>query len=352
MKINKRVGKIFIATLLFALFSSLFVGKAVFAVQSGVVVSKVTEASTSYIDDDGYEQTLTDVTTEYKYASNGQKAYETVKRTRTYTDADGSTHTFSSFKYRNGEWGEEVEIKTTDNPEEGNTIEDGGGGEFTFTLLQALPKKGEDLKEGVKFDEYLRWAYRFTIALAGFLAVLMIVIGGVMYIASGANEKTRGEAKSRIESAIWGLIYILIAYLLLYTINPTLVDFSDNKFFSKNKDTSESQSEKDDEENDEKNNDNPYINKGESATKTEQKQNDENNNNVNDKFENPQGSTKNSQFQGTIKKVDEETKETTETEENTKQEPEEDTSDNPYLNRGESTTKTEQKTTENKFNNP
>ncbi|NUQ57733.1 MAG: hypothetical protein HUT38_04610, partial [Candidatus Paceibacter sp.] len=62
--------------------------------------------------------------------------------------------------------------------------------------------------------------------------VLQITIGGVMWIASGANEKTRGEAKSKIESAIWGLVLAFAAYLVLYTINPQLVSFEGNSFFN------------------------------------------------------------------------------------------------------------------------
>jgi len=61
--------------------------------------------------------------------------------------------------------------------------------------------------------------------------VMMIVIGGVEYIISGANESMRGEAKKRIENAIWGLVMALVSYLVLYTINPSLVDLENNRFF-------------------------------------------------------------------------------------------------------------------------
>lgn len=102
---------------------------------------------------------------------------------------------------------------------------------FTYTLLQPLPTEGETLNENVTLTEYLTWVYRFALAMAGFLAVLMIVIGGVEYIASGANEKLRSDAHSRIESALWGLALALAAYLILYTINPKLVNFESNQFF-------------------------------------------------------------------------------------------------------------------------
>src|SRR3990167_9043830 len=117
---------------------------------------------------------------------------------------------------------------------------------FTYTLLQPLPVAGGYLKdnENVTLKDYLTWAFRFILALAGFLAVMMIVIGGVEYIISGASESMRGEAKKRIENAIWGLVMALVSYLVLYTINPSLVDFNNNQFFKeKETTTSESNSE-------------------------------------------------------------------------------------------------------------
>ena len=121
-----------------------------------------------------------------------------------------------------------------DNPADFQTMDgesDNSGGKFIYTLLQPLPKEGTDLSEDVTLEEYLTWAFRFVLALAGFLAVMMIVIGGVEYIISGASESMREEAKKRIENAIWGLVMALVSYLVLYTINPSLVNFEDNCFF-------------------------------------------------------------------------------------------------------------------------
>src|SRR3989344_1569525 len=101
-----------------------------------------------------------------------------------------------------------------DNPADYQTMDgenDKSGGKYIYTLLQSLPKEGPDLSENVTIEEYLTWAFRFVLALAGFLAVMMIVIGGVEYIISGASESMRGEAKKRIENAIWGLVMALVS---------------------------------------------------------------------------------------------------------------------------------------------
>ena len=127
---------------------------------------------------------------------------------------------------------------------EGSTYEyksDKSGGKFTYTLLQSLPREGEDLSKNVTLKEYLTWAFRFALALAGFLAVMMIVIGGVEYIISGANEASRSGAKKRISNAISGLVLALVSYLVLYTINPSLVDFENNCFFKDCEETTNSE---------------------------------------------------------------------------------------------------------------
>ena len=55
------------------------------------------------------------------------------------------------------------------------------------------------------------------------LAILMIVVGGVQYTISWASSSAKGEAKTRIFSAIGGLVLALLSYLILQTINPALV---------------------------------------------------------------------------------------------------------------------------------
>lgn len=122
-----------------------------------------------------------------------------------------------------------------------NKLEDSGSNSsYTYTLLQSLPgKDGGELKGDVSLDDYLSWMYKFGLTLAGFLSVMMITIGGVQYIASGASEKLKSEATDRITNALYGLVLAFGAYIVLYTINPDLVTFENNKFINpdKNKET-------------------------------------------------------------------------------------------------------------------
>lgn len=94
---------------------------------------------------------------------------------------------------------------------------------LAYKLLEPLPGLGESVPEEGGLSRYASWLFTFVLAAAAFLAVLMIVIGGIQIIVSGASESARKNAKDRIRDAIWGLLLAISAWLILYTINPDLV---------------------------------------------------------------------------------------------------------------------------------
>lgn len=103
---------------------------------------------------------------------------------------------------------------------------------FGYVLLEPLPRAdGASLEKNVTLTEYMAWVYKFILFFAAFLAVMQITIGGAMFIASGANEKTRSSARDKIWGAIYGLILVFAAYLVLYTINPQLVSTTPDSLF-------------------------------------------------------------------------------------------------------------------------
>ena len=57
-----------------------------------------------------------------------------------------------------------------------------------------------------------------------FLAVGVIVWAGLRYTLAAGNPSTQSDAKDQILQAILGLILLFGAYLILYTINPNLVN--------------------------------------------------------------------------------------------------------------------------------
>ena len=72
---------------------------------------------------------------------------------------------------------------------------------------------------------YLNNLYNFGIAIAAILAIFMIAMGAFNYIVTSAGNASKViDAKDMIKNALFGLVLVFIAFLLLYIINPDLVN--------------------------------------------------------------------------------------------------------------------------------
>ncbi len=83
---------------------------------------------------------------------------------------------------------------------------------------------GTKITETAKLGDFLAQAFQFGLAIAAALAVIMIVWGGVEIMLSESVTK-KDDGKNRIKDAIWGLILALVSWLILYTINPDILNF-------------------------------------------------------------------------------------------------------------------------------
>ena len=72
--------------------------------------------------------------------------------------------------------------------------------------------------------EYVQLVYEFAVGLVSIIAVVLIMIGGVRWIAAAGNESAITEAKEMITSAVMGLIIAVLSYTLLLFINPQLTE--------------------------------------------------------------------------------------------------------------------------------
>lgn len=93
---------------------------------------------------------------------------------------------------------------------------------YAYTPMEAIPGFGTP----TDFPNYVMAVYNFGLWTIGISAMLMIAIGGFMYLTSAGNAAQIGSAKGVIIDAIVGLFLALTSWLLLYTINPDLVKFS------------------------------------------------------------------------------------------------------------------------------
>lgn len=95
-----------------------------------------------------------------------------------------------------------------------------------YELLAPLPINGagSDPSKFVDLNTYIPAMFKLAIGLAGGLAVLRIIMGGIKYMTTDAFGE-KGDAKQTIQDAIIGLLLAISAYTILATVNPKLVDF-------------------------------------------------------------------------------------------------------------------------------
>lgn len=78
--------------------------------------------------------------------------------------------------------------------------------------------------EFTNIGDFLKFFYQYGFVVASVVAVIIIIVSGIMYIYSGGNSDTVGQAKKKIFGAVIGLVLLAFAYTLLNNINPYLVN--------------------------------------------------------------------------------------------------------------------------------
>lgn len=95
-----------------------------------------------------------------------------------------------------------------------------------YPLLAPLPLDGTGRDTDVTTaNKYIEGMFVLVIAVAGALAVLMIIFGGIKYMSTDAFSG-KSEAKETIKNALVGLLLAISAYTILATINDKLLSFN------------------------------------------------------------------------------------------------------------------------------
>lgn len=79
-------------------------------------------------------------------------------------------------------------------------------------------------KEFTDIGEYIKTVYNYALSIASIVAVIMIIVAGFQWISSGGNSDTISGAKKRITGALVGLLIAYMSFIILNTINPSLVN--------------------------------------------------------------------------------------------------------------------------------
>ncbi len=86
-----------------------------------------------------------------------------------------------------------------------------------YSPLAGIP----GLNANGSFDDYINSLYALSIAIAGLLAVVKIIIAGVKWMTSDIVTN-RIKAKKDIQGAVFGLLVVLAAVIILNTVNTDL----------------------------------------------------------------------------------------------------------------------------------
>lgn len=73
--------------------------------------------------------------------------------------------------------------------------------------------------------EYITGIYKYAVIIIGVVAVIVMMLGGVIWLMSAGNSSQIGEAKKWIGASLSGLVIMLCSYLILFQINPKLTIF-------------------------------------------------------------------------------------------------------------------------------
>lgn len=89
-----------------------------------------------------------------------------------------------------------------------------------YRLCVPLPGQPDQV---ANFGDYVKMIYQFALAIAGVVVFVRVVYGGVMYILSAGNIVEQKEARDIIFQAIYGLVLLFMAVIILYIVNPSLL---------------------------------------------------------------------------------------------------------------------------------
>ena len=106
-------------------------------------------------------------------------------------------------------------------------IDIGGFNKDSFKAVEPVScsdQSGQTCLEISWIGDYISAIYRYGLGLAAILAVVMIMVGGFLWLTSGGNQNQVSRAKEFIVSALTGLLLALFSFMILSTVNPRLVD--------------------------------------------------------------------------------------------------------------------------------
>lgn len=90
----------------------------------------------------------------------------------------------------------------------------------TYTFMAPLP----GISPGARLTSYLETIFNLVIGLILVLAIIMLTVAGIRYMTAGDSEDQVKSAKQQIQGAVGGILLAAASWLILYTINPEILN--------------------------------------------------------------------------------------------------------------------------------
>jgi hypothetical protein len=97
-------------------------------------------------------------------------------------------------------------------------------GDSSFIPIVPVPGV-TDSSNALTFPQYVNQIFKLSVSAGAMLAVLMFVLGGFEYM-TGTKAGDKKSGLDRIQGAITGLVLLLSVYLILYVINPCILNIT------------------------------------------------------------------------------------------------------------------------------
>lgn len=96
----------------------------------------------------------------------------------------------------------------------------------TVTFSDVLETVGEDGATYLSINylgDYIAGVYKYLLGISTTIAIVMLMVSGLQWSLGGQSTEAVGKAQARIKNAVTGLVLLLSAYLILFTVNPNLI---------------------------------------------------------------------------------------------------------------------------------
>jgi hypothetical protein len=94
----------------------------------------------------------------------------------------------------------------------------------TLDYTPLAPLTDSQAGHAISLTSYLPFMFTLLIGVSALLAMVMIVVGGITYMTTDVFS-TKSSGRGMMTSAVYGLLFVLSSYMILYTINPDLLSF-------------------------------------------------------------------------------------------------------------------------------